>query len=296
MNTTGGLAVARGIAKGTGWAVAIGVAMYVVAYGWLLVVGDGMVTPSSDPGAPSISLWAAAIPALAAILLARLVAPRHEPPAAPRQDVPHQQLVRETWILVLCAIVFPVLVYGNTQSLWYPLVKVLLLLVLPLVAFRMLRRGAPATRAIPKAVIWLAPLPAFGVWFVLSEIWPYAQPLPEQLPDPITLAISSLLTLLTASVLEEIFYRGWLQTRLETRYGRWPAILGSSLLFAFMHLGRVQPDAIGLGLAGIVSYQGMFGLMLGYLWSRYRNIWIVIAIHVVVNLGYVDMLVAAVRG
>ncbi|WP_327588433.1 CPBP family intramembrane metalloprotease [Nonomuraea sp. NBC_00507] len=78
-----------------------------------------------------------------------------------------------------------------------------------------------------------------AAWFALTEIGPFDPPLTQALPDPGTLAITSLATLLTASVLEEIFYGGWLQTRLEVLHGRWPAITFSALLFAAMHAGRV---------------------------------------------------------
>lgn len=44
------------------------------------------------------------------------------------------------------------------------------------------------------------------------------------------------------------------------------------------------------GLASIVAVQGVFGLMTGYVWARYRNIWIPILIHVVTNLVYGDLL------
>lgn len=267
--------------------------MFGAAYGWLLL-GNHRITPSADPGAGTISVWAALVPAVAAIALARLVGPRSDQPV-PLEQLPRDRIARETWILLALAVAFPIAAYGTAHGLWYPPLKVLLLLVVPLVVFRLSRGTGPVARAIPKPVVWLAPLPAVGVWFVLTEVWPFARPLTQDLPDPVTLAIGSLLTALTAGVLEEVFYRGWLQTRLEALYGRWPAILATSLLFAVMHLDRVRPEAIGIGLASIVAYQGMFGLMQGYLWSRYRNIWIVIGVHLVINLVYVDLLFGALR-
>ncbi len=111
------------------------------------------------------------------------------------------------------------------------------------------------------------------------------------LPDPVTVAVVSLITLLTAGVLEEVFYRGFLQTRLESLVGRWPAVATSSTLFAAMHIAsHVHVDTLTVDLATIVAVQGTFGVMQGYLWSRYRNIWAPIAIHVAVNLIYLDML------
>jgi membrane protease YdiL (CAAX protease family) len=134
-------------------------------------------------------------------------------------------------------------------------------------------------------------LPAALVWFYLSELSPLSPPTPSDLPDAVTLAVGSAFTLLTASVLEEVFYRGWLQTRTETLLGRWPAIALSSLLFAVMHLPRFVEDGdLLLGLASVIAFQGTFGLLQGYLWSRYRNLWMPIAVHIAVNLIYVDLL------
>lgn len=266
-----------------------GSVVFAAAYGWLIITGNNQLTASADDGAAKISLWEAAIPPLAAILLARVVPARIEP-EIPLADVPRKRLRRETLVLVALGIGFPLAALGYTQSAWYYLIKVGFLFAIPLIAFRLLRSGAPAGRAIPRPVVWLAPVPAVVTWFVLSQVWPFGNPLTQELPDPITLAVVSLLTMITAGVLEEVFYRGFLQTRLEQAYGRWPAIMASSLLFVFMHLDRVQPEAPLLGVATIIAFQGMFGLMQGYLWSLYRNMVMIIAIHVLLNLIYVDLL------
>ncbi|MGP3916903.1 lysostaphin resistance A-like protein [Nonomuraea sp. 10N515B] len=267
----------------------VGLAVFVLAYGWFLVTGTTEIRSSADPGAPGESLWAALLPALAVMALTRLI-PSATAPSPPLTGLPRPRLRRETWLLVAAAVVFALLVAGRARGDWYPLLKVLLLLAFPLVMFRLSRGGGLRARAIPRPVVWLAPLPAVAAWFVLTEIGPFDPPVTQALPDAVTLAITSLVTLLTASVLEEIFYRGWLQTRLEVLYGRWPAITFAALLFAVMHAGRVDLTDPVPGLASIVAVQGVFGLMTGYLWARYRNIWIPILIHVVTNLVYVDLL------
>ncbi|WP_113701154.1 CPBP family intramembrane glutamic endopeptidase [Nonomuraea lactucae] len=68
----------------------------------------------------------------------------------------------------------------------------------------------------------------------------------------------------------EIFYRGWLQSRLEVLYGRWPAIVASSLLFAAMHTSHVRPEAPLLGVA----------------------FWVIVFIHTVTNLVLVPLRIA----
>ncbi|MBB3728966.1 CPBP family intramembrane glutamic endopeptidase [Nonomuraea dietziae] len=268
----------------------VGLAAFVVAYATLILTGNTEIRMSADPGAAGVTLWATLLPPLAAIILARLVPPR-VPPPQPLAELPRPRLVTESRMLVAAALVFPLAVLLVGRGLLYPVVKVAILLVVPLVGFRLLRKGGPAARSMPAPVTWLAPLPAVLTWFLLAEVSPLSPPLTQQLPDPVTLAVGSLITLLTASVLEEIFYRGWLQTRLEALYGTWPGILVTSLLFAAMHVSHIRPDAIGIGLASVVAAQGLFGLMQGCLWARYRNIWVIILIHVVVNLVYVDMLI-----
>lgn len=90
---------------------------------------------------------------------------------------------------------------------------------------------------------------------MLPEIWPFTT-LTQELPDPVTLAVASLITLLTAGVLEEVFYRAWLQTRLEVLLGTWPAILISSLLFAAIHVTHINPDAVGVDRTRLVEDSG----------------------------------------
>ncbi|MFI7438454.1 lysostaphin resistance A-like protein [Nonomuraea indica] len=268
----------------------MGLAVFVAAYAWLVATGTTSITGSADPGASGMSLWAALLPPLAATALARLVPPRVEPPQ-PLAALPVARLRREASVLVAAALAMACLApFASRAGLLYPAAKIVVLLAVPLVAFRLLRGDGPVARAIPAPVTWLAPLPAVVAWFLLSQVGPLAVPLTQELPDPVVLVIGSLITLLTASVLEEVFYRGWLQTRLEALYGRWPAVLGSSLLFALMHTSHVRPDALLPGLAGIVAFQGVFGLMLGYLWSRYRNIWAITLIHVISNLVLVPLL------
>ena len=92
-----------------------------------------------------------------------------------------------------------------------------------------------------------------------------------------------LFTFVTASVLEEIFYRVILQTRLEALWGRWPAITASTLLFAVMHVHRYGDGRFfDITLLILVSNGGL-GLFAGYLWSRYRNVWAILLVHGAIN-------------
>lgn len=255
---------------------------------------------SSDEFVDPVPLWVLLVPVAAAIALTRLVPPKLEA-TDPLAGLDPGRVRRELWLLLAAAVGFPLMVVALTaagieRDYIYVPAKVLLFLVVPLVVFRLLRSGGERARAIrgpADRIRWLAPIPAVAVWIYLAEFAPFAPPPvgTDDLPDAVTLAVVSLVTLLTASVLEEVFFRGWLQTRVETLLGRWPAIAVSSVLFAAMHIpSHVHAGTVGIGLATIVAAQGTFGLMQGYLWSRYRNLWAPIAIHIVVNLVYVDLI------
>jgi len=269
---------------------AAGLAVFAAAYGWLVLTGASEVTGSSDPGATGVSLLGAIFPALVGVVIA-LVVPPHAVPTV-LDGVPAERVRREALVLVGLAVAFPLSVLAVPDDLAYPLLKIGLLLIAPLVVFRLLRGTGPVARTVPRPLVWAAPCAAALAWFLTSQVGPLATPLTQGLPDPVTLAVISLVTLLTASVLEEFFYRAWLQTRLERLIGVGPAVVAQALLFTAMHVGHIAAHPAGLvtGVAGALAVQGVFGLMQGVLWARYRNIWVIVAIHVVTNLVYVDLL------
>lgn len=83
-------------------------------------------------------------------------------------------------------------------------------------------------------------------------------------------------------MIEEIFFRGMVQTRLELLMGRAPAVVLTALLFAGAHAvsGHFNPrnplSYVGFieGAGASVLTFGLLGLLLGYVWVRYRNIWV----------------------
>lgn len=284
--------------------LAAAVLLFTIAIGGLVITGHTVVRFSSDEAAEPYPLWMPLTSSLIVLLLTRLV-PVRLSAIDPLADIGPERLTREVWVLVGAALAFPALVVaaaatGIPRDAVYSPIKMLMFLVVPLLAFRIFRGGVPQE---PKAR-WtarldrtrlLAPIVPVVAWIALARLGPLGPPaIPlATLPDPVTIAVASLITLLTAGVLEEVFYRGYLQTRLESLVGRWPAIATSSALFAAMHIAsHVQVNTVAVDLATIVAVQGTFGVMQGYLWSRYRNIWAPIAIHIAVNLIYLDMLIS----
>ncbi|WP_181776045.1 CPBP family intramembrane glutamic endopeptidase [Amycolatopsis pittospori] len=272
-------------------------AVFIAAPALLLATGHDTIKPSSDSD-KELSLWGAVLPALAGMLLIRAIPPRA--PALLAEVGDRRVLHRQTTALALIAFVWPLALFlasiaghqALIRDIW-ALAKPLVFLILPVVLMRNLRPGGEPDpfRLRPawwprRSWQWLAPVPAVLVFGWLHLAGPFSAPLPTSAdyPDPAVLAVGATLTFFTANVLEEVFFRGMLQTRLEALFGRWPGILLASLLFAWLHLPtHGQGGGLPLTLGAIVAFQGVFGLLAGYLWSRYRNLWAPIAAHTVVN-------------
>lgn len=263
-----------------------GALLFLSAPVYLLLSGNGEVTTSSDAGAPSTSLWTVIGPLAAGLVVALLVPPRSTglaPPAA--------RPLRETWVMVGAAVGFPVVVGGVVlagvpNGGWYALVKLVVLLAVPPAALLAWRKAGPPKQRWHGPARWLWPLPAVAVWAYTEYFSPWRAPAldPADYPDLVETAIIATLTFLTASILEEVFYRRWLQTRLESRLGSAAGVVLTALLFAGMHLPTHHPHADPIAdVAGVLAFQGVFGLLTGVLWARHRNIWIVIAVHAATN-------------
>ncbi|WP_239645995.1 CPBP family intramembrane glutamic endopeptidase [Nocardiopsis valliformis] len=99
---------------------------------------------------------------------------------------------------------------------------------------------------------------------------------------PLVLMVGVLAVFLVAALCEEAFFRVMVQTRLELLWGRWAGIITTSLLFALFY-ALIQPYLVLIPLPGdtFVHHLGMalltytpIGLLCGYLWACYRNIWL----------------------
>jgi membrane protease YdiL (CAAX protease family) len=78
---------------------------------------------------------------------------------------------------------------------------------------------------------------------------------------------------LLAASAEELFFRGFMQTRLAARWGRWPAIAVTAVAFALMHLDPVH-----------ASFALAVGILLGWVTELAGSIRPAIAAHVANNL------------
>jgi uncharacterized protein len=100
--------------------------------------------------------------------------------------------------------------------------------------------------------------------------------------QPAAIVLGVVVAYLVAAACEEAFFRGMLQSRFEFLWGRWAGIITTSLLFALFY-AFVQVYLLLIPLPGdtLVHNLGMalltytpVGLLCGYFWSCYRNIWL----------------------
>ncbi len=90
--------------------------------------------------------------------------------------------------------------------------------------------------------------------------------------SPAAIALLLVLAGLASPIAEELFFRGYVQTRLGARWGPWPAILVTALAFGLLHLDLVHaPFALLVGIA------------LGWMTERSGSVRPAIAAHVANN-------------
>jgi CAAX protease family protein len=117
-------------------------------------------------------------------------------------------------------------------------------------------------------VLWLSGFYSLGSQQVHgAEIW--------------TNALLWAATVIVAAIVEEFFYRGYLQFTLTSGIGFWPAALVTSSLMAWMH--HFNPGWTWLGLATV----GGFGLIACLLLRRTGDLWMPIGLHAGWNYGEV---------
>lgn len=250
-----------------------GTATFLGALTILIVTGNTEVRFSADD-TDTWSIWLLGLPAAAGLALARLIPPR-TPAPDPFADLDPRVRVQQTWSLAALAVAFAAgLHLAGGDDLWFLGLKAVLLLILPLALRLVTWREWTRTDLSGR---WLRPLPAVAAFVLITYALDPAAP--DSLPDPVTIAAVFVIN----AVLEEVFYRFWLQTRLESLYGRWAAILATSVVFAAWHAAILGGDGPVLDLAAVVAVIGVKSLFLGYLWSRHRNPWLVIAVHGFVN-------------
>lgn len=89
----------------------------------------------------------------------------------------------------------------------------------------------------------------------------------------------SVLTGLAWGIVQELLYRGWLQTELTRRFGATAGLLAANVAFTFgpLHLNYlVEPTGVRWG--GLIAVFGI-GLFFGFVYRRSGNVWIPAVLH-----------------
>lgn len=237
---------------------------------------------SSDPGAPRIALWHEVLPNAVGIALALALPAAVRAPLLPVVAQDRRNLPRSTQLLVVAAVVFAVVATFAGPGALYPLFKIALLMLIP---WAIVSRWRPAVRLDQPSAAWRwwAPGMAVAAWWALRELTPWATAWEPGDASLGLILVAATMTALSAGVGEELFYRRWLQSRLEALFGGAAGIAVSTLAFGLMHLGTHGTGHLGLDIARVIAYQGSFGLFMGVLWWRHRNMTMNIIAHVLVN-------------
>jgi membrane protease YdiL (CAAX protease family) len=126
-------------------------------------------------------------------------------------------------------------------------------------------------------------LPIFIFFDVTSEeLEEPARGLTDRATDPVGVILLVLVVGLAAPVIEEIFYRGLVLRSLENRFGVWPAIVGSAVMFGASHFQGLQFPALTA-----------FGVVLAYVTHRTGRLGPAIVAHMAFNLVTVVFLVTS---
>jgi membrane protease YdiL (CAAX protease family) len=224
----------------------------------------------------------------------RVLHPNAEVPALLAYAVLYAGLSACTAQLILH---WPLPLFGSHDFLldyWYFLFfKIGCLLVLPAIAFHL--AGYRWWDLAPKGLsardyVWS--VVAFAIGFGINAV--HLEGIRNKISSgtvdqvPLRIAVVVLLALFNAGIPEEFFFRGWLQTRMEQRYGRLTAIFGTALVFTAWHIpsryylafgGEGRAGDIGSVLLNTGVPVLIVGLVIGVLWDRYRRLMPLIALH-----------------
>jgi membrane protease YdiL (CAAX protease family) len=272
------------------WIVYCGLILIFIAATWIMIQNEGLIEFSADHDI-TIPFWHNWVIS-GGLLLLILLLPGSSSGNNPFTNENRKVLVRQSTILTTLALLFFIgllLVPGDDLSIYFPIFKILLLLTGPVMMFSMYKEKRSKNNRLSSHTYlkdnqWLYPSIVIIVWIILYFFSPLASPeVPEYEMDLIVLIIGASFSFLMNSVLEELFYRVWLQTRLEALLGTWPAIMVTSLLWAIWHMAIQGGDSADIAFSNVIVNQGVMGLFLGLLWAKYRNVWVLIIIHGLIN-------------
>ncbi len=96
---------------------------------------------------------------------------------------------------------------------------------------------------------------------------------------------------------EEVAYRGYVQTRISSKYGYAIGIFVSTIFFSLQHIHIFQLNWITSFFEGQFIYVIFFGIFVGYLFIKSKgDIWTVVAFHALMNAFNVSLPIQVTTG
>lgn len=250
----------------------------------LLVNAHWEVRASADStqSHPIWQLWIA--PSLGALAVCLTTARNRARPAWQLDPLQRRRVDVEAGLLALCALAFAATLVGfGARDPFYVVAKVVLLVVLPGLVLIVGRRACGPLSIPGPADSSLSAVIPVAVWVAAAYVTPLA-------PDPVVLgmdAVGVVLVLgggfLVNAVVEEVFYRRWLLTRLQATVGATAAILCSAIAWSAWHAAIQGVGSLDVDLAAVIARHLPMGVFLGLLWTRHRRMWPILTVHGLLN-------------
>ncbi|MDO5634851.1 MAG: type II CAAX endopeptidase family protein [Micrococcus sp.] len=238
-------------------------------------------TNVASPESGTRPWWLILGPALLGCALILLL-PRRAKPQPARVGDPRAFRRSTVFLLVLAVAIIGVGV-APVGIEDFILAKLLIFLILPGLALGLAWRRGVRIQWRPGAWRWWIPAGIVALWAVLSFAGPWVERVDFSDYDLGLVIVGATVTAMTAGVGEELFYRRWLQTRLEAWGGAAVGIAISTVLFALMHVGTHGTGDLLADAALFLTVHGTGGLFYALLWWRYRNIAMNIVAHLLHN-------------
>ena len=193
-----------------------------------------------------------------------------------------QKPLKSERILLILGVLYIVLVFLTPKPYFefFYIYKFVLLFLFPLWIIK--REKLSILSKANPVIDWSLASIVYVIWLVL-----YFSPLNNlsniSYDEPyLFVLIFAIISILMNAVLEEAFYRVWLQTRLE-HLGIVSSVCISTVLWSLWHAGiQGQGNLLDLSAKALVTH-ALAGIFLGFFWAKYRNIYLLILIHICMN-------------
>ena len=191
-------------------------------------------------------------------------------------NLPSAQDIELSESLIMIGSIITILIFIGTPFVWYLLVNKFSIREM-LSSLKIRKQGLDMALAWAITTVTVM----FAIMFVIGLILYQQGVIEEEITNIEELAgnlslISMLFVVVFQSATEEIFFRGFLLDKLNSLAGKEIAILTTAILFGMAHLsyGKIYPAIM----------TGVFGILLGYVVMKTKNLNSAIIAHILFNI------------